>query len=194
MTSIGDITACFVDHEGLYLPLAQKLSESYKRVLYFYPKEIGFPTVNDAVIGDSFPSDERLERIDDFWAIKKEIDLFIFPDSQGGGLQNELVEQGFPVWGSRDSIDLEQSREKFHKTLDRLGLECAPFERIVGVTALGEHLKDKEDKYIKISKFRGSLETFHWRSWDDDSSTLDWWRVKFGGVKDLIPFLVFDAI
>lgn len=192
--NLGDVTACFFDHEGLYLPLAEKLSESYKRVLYFDPKEVGFPTVNDAVIGDSFPANERLERIDDFWPIKHEIDLFIFPDSQGSGLQNELWEQGFPVWGSRNSIDLEQSREKFHKTLSLLGLESAPFERIIGLTDLAEHLKDKEDKYIKISKFRGSLETYHWRSWDDDAGTLDCWRVKFGGVKDLIPFLVFDAI
>ena len=86
------------------------------------------------------------------------------------------------------------SRERFHKVLTEVGLEVPKFERVVGLTALRDHLRGETDKYIKISRFRGSLETFHWRSWDDDAPILDCWSIRFGGVADLIPFLVFDVI
>lgn len=191
MKEISEITAAFSDHGGLYLPLALKLAESYKRIIYFDSCERAFPKINDGVIGHGY---EKLERVDNFWPIKSEIDLFIFPDSQGSGLQNELSKQGFPVWGSSTAESLEQSREKFHRVLAEVGLEVPVFERVIGLSALRDHLKDKTDKYIKISKYRGSLETCHWRSMDDDEGMLDAWAVKFGGVKDLIPFLVFDAI
>lgn len=191
MRELADITACFVDHGGLYLPLCQKLAESYKRIIYYDPAEQAFPTINRAVIGDGF---DKIERVESFWAYKNEIDLFVFPDSQGAALQKELRYQEFPVWGSADAETLEQSREKFHKILGEVGLRVPHFERVIGLAALRQHLKAQRDKYIKISKYRGSLETFHWRTWGDDEGALDQWAVKFGGVKEQIPFLVFDAI
>lgn len=191
MKDIPYITACFVDHGGLYLPLAQKLSESYKRIIYFDPCERAFPKVNESIVANGF---EGIDRVESFWPLKSEIDLFIFPDSQGSGLQIELASQGFPVWGSRTSENLEQSREHFHQVLEDVGLEVPAFQRIVGLEKLRKYLADQTDKYIKISKYRGSLETCHWRGMDDDEGMLDSWAVKFGGVKDRIPFLVFDAI
>jgi hypothetical protein len=65
---------------------------------------------------------------------------------------------------------------------------------VIGLAELRKYLSNKEDKYIKISKYRGSLETCHWRCMNQDSGMLDLWAVRFGGVKDKIPFLVFDAI
>jgi hypothetical protein len=184
-------TACLVDHQGLYLPLALKLSESYGRVLYQDPCEKAFPKINEAMIGDGF---EGLEKVESFWEHKDEIDFFIFPDSQGSALQLELEDQGYPVWGAFNAEKLEMERELFHDTLGEVGLTVPMYERVIGMDALREHLKDKKDKYIKISKYRGSLETFHWRSWRDDEMMLNVLTVRFGGAKDLIPFLVFDAI
>lgn len=194
MKQISEITAAFVDHEGLYLPLAQKLSESYGRVLYWDPTEEAFDTVNQAVIGDASPENPRLQRIDDFWRHKKEIDLAIFPDSKGTGMQLELESQGIPVWGSRRSVFLEQSRETFHRVLGDLGLDVPKFERVIGITALCEYLKPRENQIIKISKFRGTMETKKWESWDEDEAWLDLLAVLLGGVKEIIPFLVFESI
>lgn len=191
MKELKKITACYVDHGGLYLPLARKLSESYGRVLYYDPCEHAFPKVNHALIGDGYPG---LERVDSFWDELSSIDLFVFPDSQGQQLQRHLSEMGKPVWGSRSAEDLEMSREEFHRVLGRVGLEVPKFERIIGTGRLAEYLRDKKDKFIKISKYRGSLETCHWRSWEDDAVLIDSLAVKFGGIKEHIPFLVFDAI
>lgn len=194
MKEISEITAGYIDCEGLNLALAQKLSQSYKRVLYHDENEEAFDTVNAAMIGDSHPEDERLERVDDIWLRKKECDLFIFPDSKSAGMQLELESQGYPVWGSRRSIFLEHSRETFIRVLQDLGLEVPPYERIVGITALCEYLKDRENQIVKVSKYRGTMETKKWRSWDDDEAWLDMLAVVLGGVKDLMPFLVFESI
>lgn len=185
------ITACFIDHGGLYLPLALKLSESYERILYNDPCEKAFPKITESLIGDGYPG---IERVDSFWDVKNEIDLFIFPDSQGSAVQAELKSQGFPVWGSGLAETLEMDREKFHEILGEVGLTVPVFEVVEGLQSLREYLYDKEDKYIKISKYRGSLETFHWRNWNDDEAMLDLLAVRFGGAKNQIPFLVFDAI
>lgn len=188
---LGDVTACFVDHGGLYLPLARKLAETYKQVFYYDPCEEAFPTFDKACIGDGF---DKVRKIRGLWRHKREINLFIFPDSQGWDLQAELIEQGYPVWGSNRAEGLEMQREKFHEILAEVGLEVPEFTRIDGLTELEEYLRDKTDKYIKISRYRGSLETFHWISYEENRITLAAWRVKFGGLADIIPFFVFEPI
>ena len=194
MKEISQVTALFVDHEGLYQPLADKLSGSYKRLLYVDCGEQAFPTVNEAVIGESYPDNPRFERVDDFWLQKKDIDLAIFPDSISAGLQLELEAQGIPVWGSRRSIYLEQSRETFLRVLNDLGLDIPPYKRIVGMEALREYLKPRKNQIIKISRYRGTMETKKWRSWEEDEPWLNWLTVKIEGVKNLLPFLVFESI
>lgn len=190
MKALSQITAMVIDH-GLFLPLALKLAESYKRVLYWTPFEKGFPLLNDCIIGDGF---ENLERVDDIWKFKDETDIWVCPDIQHSGLQLELESQGRAVWGSRRGDSLELSREKFHRILKETGLDVPKFERIVGLTNLSLYLKDKENVYIKISKYRGSLETTHYRNWREDETLLDGWAVKFGPAKELIPFMVFENI
>ena len=194
MKEISQITAAFCDHEGIYYALAEKLSKSYKRVLYWDPTEEAFDTVNQAVIGDSHPENEKLERVDDILLRKREVDLWIFPDSKGAGMQQDLIEQGKAVWGSRRSIFLEHSRETFLKVLEDIGFEVPRFKRVIGMTALREYLKPRDNQIVKISRFRGTMETKKWRSWDDDEAWLDLMAVKLGGVKNIWPFLVFESI
>lgn len=190
MKDVSNVSALIVDH-GLFLPLAHKLSETYKRVFYYTFWEEGFPTLNKAIIGDGY---DNLERVDDLWSVVPEIDLAVFPDIQHSGLQLHLEDNGIPVWGSRTGDSLELNRQLFLKTLNQVGLDVAPHVIAKGLTELRDILKDKEDCYLKISKFRGSLETTHWRSWKLDEPLLDLLAVRFGPAKEILPFLVFDAI
>lgn len=190
MKALNQITACVIDN-GLFLSLAQRLARDYGRVLYWAPWETGFPRLNDCVIGDGFGD---IERIDDFWTRKSEIDLFVFPDIQRSGLQLELESQGFPVWGSRTSDQLEMFRTKFLHKLVEVGLNAPPYIVVEGLSALRDHLRDKTDKYIKISKFRGSMETWHWIDWPQSRCQLDQLGVEFGPAQDQVNFLVFDNI
>jgi hypothetical protein len=186
----SDVICCVVD-AGLFLPVAHRLAKGFKKVYYHCPNFEGFPTINRCILGDGF---DDIEMVEDLWSIKKDVDCFVFPDIQNSGLQLELESQGFPVWGSRRADSLEIYRQKFHRVLEKTGLPVPTFEVCKGWTELRDHLMEVEDKYIKISKYRGSLETTHWRSWSLDEGLLDVLAVRFGPAKELIPFLVFDAI
>ncbi len=87
---IESITAAFVDHEGLYFALAEKLSQSYGRVLYTDAGEEAMDTINRAILGDSYPEKPKLERVDDILLRQNEVDLWSFPDSKEAGLQELL--------------------------------------------------------------------------------------------------------
>lgn len=190
MKETSDIIACVVD-KGLFLPIAQKLSEQYKKVYWWSPWERDFPCLKDGIIGDGF---ENIERIDDIWGVKSKCDLFVFPDIGFSGLQKELISQGFPVWGAREADSLEMNRGKFLRELEKLGMPVPHYEIIVGLSELRKFLKEKTDKWIKISKWRGDIETTHWRDWDSDNETLDLWSLKLGPAKEHIPFYVLDSI
>jgi hypothetical protein len=191
--NVSETTALIYDN-GLFCSLAERLARDFKRVLYFSGWERGFSTVNDASVGDGIPN---VERCRDIWAAKDEVDLWIFPDVQHSGIQLELESQGCNVWGARAGDELELNRELFLRTLREVGLQLPPLatrEFCRGITELRDFLRDRENLYIKISRYRGSLETFHWRSWALDENQLDILAVRFGGVRELIKFLVFDAI
>lgn len=190
MKSVSDVTALVFDH-GLGLPIAERLARDCKRVLYHSPWEEGFSTINKGILGDGIPG---IERCDDYWSVKDEVDLWVMPDIQHAGLQTELRVQGRAVWGSGHASRLETNREYFLKVLEQCGLDVPKFKVCVGITALRQELKERENVYIKISKYRGSLETKHFRSWQLDANLLDLWAVRFGGVRELVRFLVFDAI
>lgn len=191
MKSVDQITVCMVD-SGLFLPLAHCLSEQCDRVLVWSPDQRPWPSLRQAAIGSGYPN---FDRVDEFWSMLDEIDLFVFPDIGQGALQEHLRDHcKKPVWGSGHNDELETDREYFMDTLENLGLDVPKFEVCEGWTALRDYLQDKEDCYVKISKFRGDMETTHWRSWELDENWLYWLATNFGSLKEGVRFLVFDAI
>lgn len=190
MKPISDVTALVIDH-GLFIPVARRLAESYKRVLYWSPHEDGFSTIRKGIIGDGFPD---IEWCDDPWKVKGEVDLLVAPDIEFSGIQLEYESQGIPVWGSRNGDEIELNRTKFLGLLKRMGLDVPTYEVVRGITQLRELLKDAEDKFIKISRWRGDFETAHWRNWQSDEGMLDALAVRLGPAKEIMTFLVFDAI
>lgn len=190
MKDLADVTCCVVD-TGLFMQMARRMAEDCARVIYWNPDVRGFPSLKQACLGDGF---DGVEMVREFWPFLDEIDLFCFPDSHLAGLQSHLVNIGKAVWGSRNGQRFEQSRQAFLNVLEAVGLEVPPYVEIEGLEALKEHLRDKEDKYIKLSRFRGDMETTHWRNWELDEGWLDWLAVNLGPLKNHLRFLVFDAI
>lgn len=190
MSEFGSNTVLVYDH-GLFLPLAQKLVGQFGRVLYATPFERGFPLITEGVIGDNY---EGIERCNDVWAVKDEVDLFVFPDIQHAGLQTELESQGKLVWGSRYGDSLELSRVKFLETLKEIGLPCPKYEVVVGLESLRDNLKANEDRWIKISRWRGTMETWHHNTYEQSEPKLDKLSVKLGPIKNLVQFMVFEPV
>lgn len=190
MKDISQATALVIDN-SLFLPVAFALAQKCKRVLYWTPWESGFAKVSKGVLGDGYI---EIERCDDPWRVKDEVDFLVAPDVQHAGIQLEFEKQGKPVWGSRNADSIELNRHKFLKILERSGLDVPTQETVVGIIALRSFLEDKENKFIKISKWRGDMETHHWRNWKLDRYWLDALSVKLGPMGELIRFLVFDDI
>lgn len=192
MKPVSDLTALVCDY-GSFLSLADKLGETYKRVLYHSPYSQEFEAIKDCVKGDGL---SRVERCDEFLDpdILKEVDVAIFPDIGFGGLQRHLREIGIPVWGSMGASELELYRTRFLSMLKSLGLPMIHSERIKGLTALAEHLKTVEDKWIKINRFRADMETWRHQDWLHSMRKLDEMAVTFGGLKEEVVFVVQDKI
>jgi hypothetical protein len=190
MKDSKDVIACVVD-SGLFVPVARKLGQKFKHTYYWSPWETAFPTCRNFVIGDGF---EEIERVESIWDIKDKCDLFVFPDIGFSGMQRELISQGYPVWGCRDADEIEAQRGIFLKQLAKTSLDIPTFKAIKGVTSLRSFLKDKDDKYLKISTYRGDFETCHWRDWGQDERLLDLYAVRFGPLKEEVMFYVFDPI
>jgi hypothetical protein len=187
---VSDVTACVLD-SGQFLPVATRLAEDCKRVIFCQPCEKTPATIKSAVIGDGFPD---VECVRDFWSLIDEIDLFVVPDCQHSGLQLYLESIGKAVWGNRSADVLELNRPFLMKMLEELGLDVPEFKVFHGLTELCDYLIGAEDKYIKVSRYRGDMETHHWRNWEQDECWIDSMRVWLGPTGDKIKFLVFDAI
>lgn len=184
-------TVCAVVDNGQFVEIARALGRQVKKCYYWSPADRSLPLIQEAVIGSGFP---EMERVSNIWKIKDKCDFFVFPDLGHSGLQKELIAQGFPVWGARDGDRLESDRGLFFDTLKELGMEVPPHEVIEGITNLRLFLKDKEDKWVKISKWRGNFETFHWVDWEQTEPELDDLAVEFGSEKEDVLFYVCDPI
>lgn len=182
---------CLVVDNGQFIPVARRLGEQVEKCYYWSPADRSLPVIQEAMMGDGF---DEIERIESIWDVMEEVDFFVFPDIGHASLQKYLVSLGKPVWGARGGDVLETNRGLFLKTLKDVGLEVPDHSIIKGLTNLRLFLRDKEDKYIKISKWRGNFETFHWVDWGSTESELDNLAVEFGPAKEMITFYVFDPI
>jgi len=187
---VSDLTVLVADG-GLFLPFARRLAEDCKRVIFWNPDRRAFPSIKQGCIGRGLPD---IETTLDFWDVLDEIDLACFPDIGHSGLQGHLRDLGIPVWGAGRADRLELDRELFLDQLGELGLDVPEFEVVEGLDELRRYLEDKEDQYIKVSRWRGDLETTHWRNWKMDSGWLDWLAESLGPLKDEMRFLVFPNI
>lgn len=190
MKSIEQTRLCVVDH-GLFVHVAQCLAQKCDHVWYTGPGDDVMKKLEKGIIGRGF---ENITRVKSYLDVKGDCDGYIFPDIGFAAEQLDLAERGFPVWGHHGADRLEENKGLFLRTLEEIGMEVPPHIVVVGIDALKEHLRDRTDKYVKISTWRGDWETFHFRDWTLDEMNLDCHAYRLGPAKDIIMFYVFDAI
>lgn len=188
MIDLRSRTALIWDN-GLFVSLAVTLSKQFGKVLYFCPWITGFPTSQLQMIGVGV---KGIERVDSPWTRLDEVDIFIFPDVYEGDVQKYLVSLGKRVWGCRGGCELEIDRAKSKDISTKLGIEVGSYETMVGIEALRKYLKDNDDQFVKISRTRGDMETFHAKNYDAVEGKLDEIDYKLGVKADLMEFIVED--
>lgn len=189
---ISDLTVLVFDY-GVYFPVAQRLARDCKKVYYHRPRGEAFKTFGQNCGGDGH-GDVTLTT--DFWKIKGEIDLFVFPDTGDSGLQLELESQGFPVWGSKSADVQEEMRGVWIKSCKKMGLPMPKTHAIKGITNLRLFFRDHEGKtfHVKISRFRGDMETWKACERSQIENKLDVLASKFGPFKEVITFYVQEPV
>ena len=187
----SDVVALVVDN-GLFVEIAIKLAKTYKKVYYYVPWESAFAKMNLGMIGHGL---EGIEVVDSIYGPHfDEVDLFVFPDIYFGYEQEMLVKQGKAVWGSRTGECLELQREGMKLILKELDLPVGKFTHIKGIANLRAFLKENEDVYVKIDKYRGTFETFHSANYKEVEPKLDEVEYNIGAFKHTIEFTVEEAL
>ena len=180
---------------GLFVELAVKLAPFFKKVNYYCPWKSSFPQSGLAMIGDGI---KGVNRIQNFYDVKEETSIFIFPDVYDGDLQLDLESQGYPVWGSRKGEEMELDRVAMMKWMQKNGLDVAPYEVVTGINELRKYLKTQDNVWVKVSAFRGDFESFHheifYKNYNLSTPKLDELEYKLGAKKYKEEFVVVQSI
>lgn len=183
-------TVCVIDC-GLFVEVAVLLSKYFGRVLYYSPWESSIPRSNTRLPGYGIPN---VTRINEYWSIKEEVDLWVFPDLYFGQLQLELQSQGKRVWGSRLGEELELHRKESKEYLKKIGIPIGKYQVIKGLDMLREFLKKNDDQWVKVSTTRGDMETFHSIDYKNIEPRLDELEHTLGAKKSIMEFIVEEGI
>ena len=192
---------CF--DNGAFFEICLKLADYYKEVLYYVPWDYtGFPKPDKARIGSEWVNGKMLDtfdgkpfrKVEDFWVALQEADIVFFTDCYNGHMMEHLREMGYPVCGSGAGQIIELDRWQAMKEFKEQGMDVGNVIKITGLTKLTEHLKGVKDKWIKISKYRKLVETFHHESLELSMPILDKMSWELGSTKETIEFLVCDPI
>ena len=183
--------SCLIYDFGLFVELAITLSKSFGKVYYFCPWASAFPSTNIYSVGIGI---DGVEKVDNFWDYIDEVDLFIFPDVYMGDLQVYLESIGKRVFGSRRGEEMELDRVAMKDMMKTHGLSVNDYEVITGMDNLKKYLKDVKDKYVKISRFRASFETFRHDNYSLSEPKLEEIEHTMGAYKNICDFIVEDAL
>lgn len=182
---------CIVLDNGLFVETAVTLSKYFGKVYYWSPWVNAFPKSNSRLIGTGIPG---VTRINDYWDVYDEVDLWVFPDIYMGGLQLHLEEQGKRVWGSRKGDELELFRKESKEYLKKMGLAIGKYVPLKGLQALRDYLKKNNEQWVKISTTRGDMESFYSKNYKLIEPRLDELEYILGAKKKVMEFLSEDAI
>ena len=191
---------CLVVDNGQFHHVAATLSKEFGKV-YYYTRfdNKGFASPNEYFPGYGF---KEFEHIDDIFIYSDDknkysfdrVDLFVFTDLYYGWMQEHLKKLGKLVFGAAKGERLELDRWGFKSKLKELGLPVTGTKKILGLDKLISHLKMVKNKYVKISMFRGIIETFHHIDYNLSEPVLTKLDHDLGAIKNEISFIVEDEI
>lgn len=180
---------------GQFPELCNALAAKGKNKVYYYTSwPSAYPKYQDYVTGKNFEYLIKVEEFMDFVDLAKKVDVIVFPDVYNNGLAALLRESGLKVFGSGRGEILENQRGKLKKILKTVGLQVKPWTEIKGVHALKDYLLKNPDKFVKIDRYRGDLESFHAKDMDAVTLLIDELETVYGPFQDDFKFIVEDPI
>lgn len=192
-TNLKNKSVLIVDN-GLFVEIAPRLARDFGQVMYYMPWANAYPRSASTVVGEGL---DGVERVLSFWDRVPDADVVVFPDLYFADWQWICAEKfDKPVWGHRDAELLELDRQGTRELQEKLGLPAPGTDFIEGVDALAEYLEkpENENKWVKLSAFRGDGETWHHECWETSETYLNHFRDRVGALSEDYSFMVEDHI
>lgn len=189
---VKNSSVCVLDNVGgAYLPIALSLRRFFDKVYYNSVNQNPFPRMSLEAIGTGY---DGLERIDDFWDKINEFDIIVIPDIYFNDYGSHLRKLGKKVFGGTEAEILETNRKVFKQELQSVGLAVAPTKYIKGVNELTKFLKEQQNKWVKMSYYRGEVETTKHINWNQSEIMVDKMNYDMGPLAELAEFAIEDNI
>lgn len=189
--NVEDSTVMVVDLSGSFTHIAEAVAPDVKRCLYHTNWQTGFPHTRDFLPGVGLAYVERADNLFDYLS---EVDWFVFTDVGMGDLQEYLRAQGYPVCGSGAGQLLEQDRWALRSIADGAGIQVSQAELVHGIDELRAVLREADKCYVKVSLWRGLMETYCHRDWFMTEVWLNDLASRLGPAGKIIDFLVEEPI
>lgn len=169
---------------GLCVEQALRLKDDYNVKYTTIWQAEGFPHFDSYAPGlGLLDKAEFFEDID--WA-----DLVVFFDNGWGNLIEYLRDQGKPCFGAGLAEELELKRERAIEIQDEYNIPYPKSYTLKGIDELENFLKNNQNVFVKLDKFRGSSETFFHQNFDDSTEVkLAELRTEFGPFADDMIFI-----
>ena len=181
-----------LDH-GLFVDMAARLGRDFGTVWYCTAWENQFPKRNAGSIGEGI---DGIERIDSpFGPELDKADMVVVLDVYYGKLAHRLAKMGIPVWGAKLGEGMELDRVGMKERMKKIGLPVGHYKVVTGMEALRAYLKEhKGTCYVKVSKWRGTFETFKSTDYRASELLLDKIEHLLGCLKWDMEFIIEDEL
>lgn len=178
---------------GIGLCHAYRFAKDGHEVYYWRNWWKPFPCFEDFVCGEGL-----VTKVKDFWKYLDEVDLIMVVDSGLGYMVEYLRRNGYNVFGAGMTDRLELDRRYFHEVLDQLGLKYPPSWNVDGIGGVLDFFKNEAEKgkeyFVKVSLFRGNVETFSARSFEEAEAILLPLEAVLGPFGNKFQFVIEEAV
>lgn len=174
---------------GLYTSLAARLARDIE-VAYYSSWVNAFPQSRELAPATGIPN---IERVDDpiAFMLGGKASHVIVPDLFLNGYERLARQCEIPTFGSGAGNELETDRWKLKEFLAENDLDVINSVQVKGIDAAKKLLEKDPDKFVKVSVFRGDMET---RSGEDFLTEYNFLKNKLGELGDSIIFIIEDPI
>lgn len=177
---------------GMYTSLAARMARDGE-VAYFSTWLNAFPQSRELAPATGLKNVERVDDPIQFMLDGKASHLIV-PYLYLNGIERLGRAMDIPTFGCGEGNRLETDRAFLTDWLAENGLDTIETVEAEGIDALESYLRKHEDKYVKVSVFRGDMESFHHVKWDSTEVWFNDLKQRLGPLGQKIRFLAQDPI
>lgn len=177
---------------GLFVNMAARMAQDTE-VAYYSSWQAAFPQSRELAPGSGLKNVLRVDEPIGFM-LEGRTSYVIVPDLFLDGYEKLAKAMEIPCFATNGGSLLETDRWELKKYLESKGLPVNESWEVEGLDELRKILEKRKDLYVKVSAFRGDMETFHHVDWTSTEPEFYRWKVKFGPFGEKVRFIAETSI